>query len=332
MTETQAAPIGDEDTDNLATVTAATAAEVVDTLEADRIRVRVIQLRDEMSQGYFEMGALLHRISVKGLYTQWRKPDGKTYEHFREYVEHEVDFAFRKAKHLMSIWWWFAEELGDPAVAEKVKAIGWTKAAALVGVVDGKNVDKWVEKAKNLGVKELGEETRMALEKADRSRRPARSGVVVKPQPETTLTGEPSTKGAAMSTPAPLSGSANQSRQGVDPLSDGEIRDHRSRWTIYLDGEQRKNVETAIDAASEVAEVEADGKGFLLDLIATNFLATHAGASGNNIGEHKVNLRNEILRAVERSLGVDLVAFDQGTSDAIFGLATLDRVAAGEAK
>jgi len=312
-------------------------AEVIDAaertknqLDTDKLRTRVLRLRDQMAEHYFEMGRLLHRINKEGLYTHWQGPDGRPYQHFRDYVEHEVDFAFRKAKHLMSIWWWFAEELGDKVVMEKIKEIGWTKAAMLVGVVDGKNVDKWIDKAKALGVKELGDETRMAMEAAAVKQRPARP---TKPADSSGGGGaSASTAASGGEMPVPLPGVAEldpaaESRVGVDPLDDGQMRDHRSRWTVLLAGEQRVNIERAIDIASEMAEVEADGKGFLLDLVATGFLSMHAGTVGNNDREHKINFRNEMLRSIERALGVDIVAIDRVTNKPLFGMETVDRLA-----
>ena len=315
--------------------------ETVATLEADKLRLRVLTLRDQMGEAYFEMGRLLHRINKEGLYTNWESPQGGRYQQFRDYVEHEVDFAFRKAKHLMSIWWWFAEELGDKVVMEKIKEVGWTKAAMLVGVVDGKNVDLWIGKAKQLGVKELGDETKSAMEAAAMSRRPARPNSDASPNDKTGAssggsgasdTADASGGGGGTGLPAPLPSATEdpraESRRGVDPLSEEESRDHRSRWTVLLSGEQRVNIERSIDMASRVAEVEADGKGFLLDLVATTFLATHSGTVGNNSEEHRINFRNEILRGVERALGVDLVAIDPANDTPLFGMKVIDRMAA----
>lgn len=305
-----------------------TAAEVVNQKEADGIRVRIGELRDQMTEGYFEMGRLLYVVSKKGLYTQWRGPNGKPYKTLADYVEHEVAFALRKAKYLMSISWWFQEELGDPTVMEKVKGLGWQKVAYLVGVIDSKNADAWVEKAKRLGIKELNDEARMAMEKANRPRRPSR---------ESAGGGGGGGRSAASSS-APSAGGkldapeaeAEQERLGVDPLSSDEARDHVTRWTIMLSGEQRLNIERAIDTAAKIAEAEVDGKGYLLDFVATGFLALHGGTGGSNDEEHKVNFRNDLLRGIERVLGVDLVAFDRGTARTIFGAQTVDRVAALE--
>lgn len=319
-------------------------------VEATRVRERIAELRDRMTDDYFEIGRLLYHAQREGIYRLWEGPDGKAYETFSEYVEHEVAFKYRKAKYLMSIWWWFGEKLNDPEVFAQVKQVGWTKAAALVGVVDGKNVDMWMQKASDLGVKELESEARVALEKAGRQRpkievqtkvgkghiegpnlfspaaqvvdTPGKLESITEPSAVDTvikrgLSGDPMT--SAMSHPAPMSGSPEHVRQGVDPLSDGEVRLHRTIWRVMMDGEQQANVEKAIDMASKVAGVEADGKGFLLDLIATHFLSLYnmtAPPHGRSLSD---TFRGDVLKAVERSFGIDIVALERGTFKPVFG-------------
>lgn len=292
--------------------------------ESERVRAKVIRLRDAMASNYFEMGKLLFRVNSESLYRNWMSPDGKPYVHFRDYVEKEVDFAFRKAKYLMTIWWWFAEELGDPAVTEKIKEIGWGKAAALVGIVNSKNVDKWVDKAKKLGVKELNDECRMALEAANKSRPPMRN-VKVRELPETSLTKDVLAEKKESLQQANIDISQEE-EIGVEPLSDEDKRTHRARWTVMLDGMQRGNIESAIDRASEVAEIEADGKGTLLDFVATSFLAEFGGSVGNNDKENQINFRNQVLSSIERLFSVNVVAFDRQSMRPIYGEKTIDRI------
>lgn len=343
-------------------------------IEAEKLRNRVAELRDRMTEDYFEIGRLLYYIQQRGIYRLWEGPDKKPYETFSDYVEHEVAFKYRKAKYLMGIWWWFGEKLDDPAVFDQVKSIGWTKAAALVGVVDEKNVVQWVEKATELKVKELESEVRVALEKAGRKRPtidvqtkagPGHieqgtlfgGGKEKKPTPpasskldaiaegrdtqktdavatgdsiKTTLDGMPAT--AAVSHPAPLSGAPETIRQGVDPLSDGEVRLHRTIWRVMMDGEQQKNVDLAIDMASKIAGVENDGKGYLLDLIATQFLSFFNTMSPHNDRSHEETFRADVLKAVERAFGIDIVALERGTVKPVYGGEILARAEAEEAE
>jgi len=289
--------------------------------DLDKLRSRVLVLRDEMGEAYFELGRLLHRINKDGLYVHWLGPNGKPYESFHDYVEHEVDFEFRKAKYLMSIWWWFAEELGDKEVMEKVKQIGWTKAAMLVGVVDSKNADAWISKAKELKVRDLREQTRFAIEAAQRGRRPDR------------LRDAGQTNGdRELPLPQPLAAApaqAQDDRKGIDPLTPKEEKEHMSLWAVKVTGDQRVNIELAIDAAHHIAESDPDTKGYLLDLVATSFLATRGGAVGHNDREDKINFRNDVLRAIERTFAVDLIAVERGTDRPLFGKAVIDRLAGG---
>jgi hypothetical protein len=292
--------------------------------ELDRLRSRVLVLRDEMGEAYFELGRLLHRINRDALYVNWNGPEGKPYKSFYDYVEYEVDFAFRKAKYLMSIWWWFAEELGDKDVMEKVKQIGWTKAALLVGVVDGKNVDLWIGKAKASNVKELREKTRSALEVA-RKRRPDRGAE--SPSQDTGVRDLPLPMPAAAHPESMESSMLISKRIGVDPLTQQEEDEHPSLWAVKLRGDQRVNVEMAIDVAHHIAETEKDSKGHLLDLIATAFLALRGGTVGENDRRDKVNFRHTLLTLTERSLGVDLIAIDRATNKPLYGFDAIERMA-----
>jgi hypothetical protein len=330
-------------------------------MQADRVRERIIELRDRMTDDYFEMGRLLFYAQKQGIYRLWNGPDGNPYETFSDYVEHEVSFKYRKAKYLMSIWWWFGEQLQEE-VFDKIRDIGWTKAAALVGVVDEKNADAWVAKASEMKVKELESEVRHALEKAGRKRPtidvttssgkghvkapeipagkeksptpPASSKIdeiaegadtnaISSDSIRKNLDGSPVTAG--FSHPAPMSGAPESVRQGVDPLTDGEVRLHRSLWRCMMDGEQQANVEKAIDMASKVAGVESDGKGYLLDLIATHFLAMFNLTSPYNEEGKKEAFRHEVLKAVENSFRIDIVALERGTMNVVHGAEVLEK-------
>lgn len=362
-----------KDGDNLVTVTGSAIAppEVMSErqVEARNLRNRVIDLRDRMTDDYFEIGKLLYRIAKENYYRLYQDGDGNYYEKFSDYVEREVDFQFRKAKYLMSIWWWFDQELHDPDVFRKVKEIGWTKAAMLVGVVDTKNVDVWVQKAKELRVKELNEEVKIAMERAGKNRRPnigdpdditsslssgkessqasgsevgaqnasptsnpqsdkkadfEKAGKAAEPITHN-LDGSPRT--AAVSVPAPMTGAPESMRTGVDPLADGEKRLHRTRWTVIMDGEEKEIVETAIDVASRIAGVENDGKGYLLSLVATTFLATYNGISYDNERQLFGGIRQEVLSCVEKAFGIDLISLDKKTGEVVYGSGTVDKLA-----
>ena len=61
-------------------------------IEAEKLRNRVHELRDRMTEDYFEIGRLLYYIQQRGIYRLWEGPDDRPYETFSDYVEHEVAF------------------------------------------------------------------------------------------------------------------------------------------------------------------------------------------------------------------------------------------------
>lgn len=70
---------------------------------------------------------------------------------------------------------------------------------------------------------------------------------------------------------------------------------------------QFENVDRALTKAKEMAESEKPGNA--LDLMATEFLSTHAG----------IDTIQEYLRSVEKNAGVRLVAYDEKEDSVIFG-------------
>lgn len=130
--------------------------------DPDLIRGRIIELKNEIDNAYFELAMRLHQVwnggkDGKPMYLQWG------FHSWNEYVEKELDFAIRKAQYLISIWSWFGVEVGDQSIIEKIRPLGWTKVKELVGVVSAANADEWIEKAKSMSSTQLADEARSVL-------------------------------------------------------------------------------------------------------------------------------------------------------------------------
>lgn len=135
---------------------------------ANAVHLRIMSLLKKYEETYFELARSLFEVSARKLY---RQMDHK-YASFEEYVEKSVGIDFRKAKYLVSIWWWFGvEQRGDPVLLEGAQEIGWSKAKELVGVVDKKNAEVWFEIAKTKNRDYLVKAAKAALKKAGRKRR-----------------------------------------------------------------------------------------------------------------------------------------------------------------
>ncbi len=310
-------------------------------VQADLVRKRIIELRDAVASSYFELGRHLYHVQKEALYQLWG------YDSFGDYVDGEVTFAWRKAMYLMRIYRYFALELGNKQVFDKVRELGWSKAAALVEVVDAKNVDVWVEKAAVMPVKKLEDEARLAKKaKADRKKERA-TGRVTQTNEDNEAAERhadaEARKGNALYTEGerdadPPPGTVvhrplDDERQGADPVSDDEPRLRRHNFTVKVSDDQKGNVELAMSLANDLIddgesrqnkEKNRDAGGMLLDHISTSFIASYNGSVRESKVKHRANFRFEMLRSVERSLGVKIVALDEETNDVVFGQETVD--------
>jgi hypothetical protein len=278
------------------------------------------------------------------MYRQWG------FDSFQEYVDQEVSFEFRKARYLMSIWHYFGEELSDhPDVFEKIKGIGWTKAAYLVDVVDDKNVDAWVELAVELPARRLNEEARTAKDMRRGGSKVAPSPVDVELHRRGAVEKESAGAESDQETYVPgghgYTGESSGGRDGDSVVSDAPLQtptgdrlgadppavEDRQRWSVRLDRTQKENVVLALRIAGEIAgeiDKNLDAEGYLLDFVATGFTAFHNGTVRENKKKHREGFLVAMLEAVERSLGVDIIAVKKGGEDVVYGEQTISRMEA----
>jgi hypothetical protein len=303
---------------------------------ADQIRLRVTELRDKVAESYFEIGRHLHTIQKEALYKLWG------YETFSAYVDEEVTFKWRKAMYLMKIYRYFALELNNDSVFDKVKPLGISKAAALTDVVTEKNADKWVEKAEKLSVAALEDEVRRAKEAkklraqqrkdAEDQRRDTEAAEREEDrksrQGNAVYDGQPSTTGDPIGDGAGVFGG-----DSIDPVSGAEDKEIRSNMTVRLTKDQKSNIEAACRTASYFIddqktntekEKNHDAKGYLLDFVATGFLAFHGSTVRENIRKHSANLRNDTLAAFERAFGLRIIAVSAESADVMYGIKHVD--------
>jgi len=123
-------------------------------------RKRILELHDLVERSYMEIAGLLYRSFTEGWYKEWGFQD------WESYVVTEVGYSLRKAQYLMKIFHWCCVEQKDEKLLNKLEEIGWSKAKALTGVVTSNNVDKFVEKAKNLTVEEFEEVVKKTTKKS----------------------------------------------------------------------------------------------------------------------------------------------------------------------
>lgn len=110
-------------------------------------RKKIKDLCKTVDESYLELGRHLYNAYYGDYWDDWG------FESFEDYCMEELGFAERKAKYLFTIWKRFQVDLG--IAKAKLEKIGWTKASRIVGIVDEKNVEKWLDRARTLKVREL---------------------------------------------------------------------------------------------------------------------------------------------------------------------------------
>jgi hypothetical protein len=123
-------------------------------------------LAEKIKETFWTLGGVLSFIRRHKSYATI-EVDGVTpysgKQGFAQYVEAELDTHYRKAMYYIEIYETFAP-LGISE--EQVLALGWSKAKELCGVVNAKNVEKWLKKANELGREDLQAEIKSVRVKA----------------------------------------------------------------------------------------------------------------------------------------------------------------------
>lgn len=121
--------------------------EVLPPASFDDLRREVMEAKNQSEAAYWRLAMGLFTVWNESAYAEWG------YANFNEYVDNELDMQRRKAQYLVAIAGWFGEQSSE--VQEWVKALGWTKARELVGVVDESNADEWRELAEESSLRDL---------------------------------------------------------------------------------------------------------------------------------------------------------------------------------
>jgi len=264
---------------------------------ATALRRRAKTLSRQLDTGYMELAKILYQIwdtpvggdSERGpLYTAWG------YLSFADYVEEELGIDRRKAQSLKAVWYRLEIELTDmdPAIKKRIVALGWTKVRELIRVLDLTNALDWVEQAEKFSYATLCAVIKTYLSRVEAARDLEDSY-----------------------------GDDDDHEPIHVPVPDENDEDISFKEVFALSKAQRDNIQLAITRAGELSGSRK--KGHNLDLICTDFLATND--FGKSTDPDRVP---RILAKLERALGVSIIALDNMDDSLIFGVNTLDRLAA----
>lgn len=124
----------------------------------DLLREEALKARDMVDQGYMLLAKCLYDIYHQDVFnTHWN------YTSFEDYIDNEIQIAYRKAMYLVEIYG--KAKLLNMDMA-RLERMGWSKARELIRVVDESNVDEWMSKAENCTVKELNIQVKQERDKS----------------------------------------------------------------------------------------------------------------------------------------------------------------------
>lgn len=165
----QAKQVLEADSSNLVPIRGGESVEVLTESEtyANAVHIRIKELLRRYEETYFEIARALFEVAARKLYLSMTP----SYPSFEKYTEEAVGIEFRKARYLVSIWWWFGiEQRAHPSLLQQAQEIGWTKSKELVSVVDRSNADRWFDLARTLNLGDLAKAANAALKKAGKKR------------------------------------------------------------------------------------------------------------------------------------------------------------------
>lgn len=249
--------------------------------DPERIRGRIVFLKETIDTAYFELAQLLYHVwnggdDGKPLWMGWG------FKSFNEYVEKELDFGIRKAQYLIQIWNYFGIQQGGDLI-DKVRGLGWSKVKELVGVVTPQNAETWVSKATEMTAPELADEARAILREQKISAAEAKKGPAAEPE-----------AGIDAAEPPP-----EQEEEPSVPMS------------FKFTGGQARMVDDAVKRAMELGRTKV--RSHALSLVCQDFLSTNEAMAAGAVSKKKAVAA--VLKKFESLLGVRIIAVDLEAGD-----------------
>jgi hypothetical protein len=291
---------------------------------ADKLRKRSKTLVRELDMGYVELAKLLylaHEIPIDNdpkkppTYTRWG------YETFGQFAQDELGLYRRKAERLRSIGRALEVELAglDPALKERLTALGWSKLRELVRIFynkhDRKTVNKWVEFAEEHNWTQTYRAVGKALDKMG-----VKNGQPVDDVTESVIDEDAEEEdGSVLEDAGEDDGYYGAGNMTVKDAADALPQPERTKMFSFMAiDEQIDVIAAALDRAEELGGERS--KSAKLALICTDFLATNSFGKPDD-----PKTRVSYLRKLEKLLGIKLVAINE-KNDVFYGFKALKKL------
>jgi hypothetical protein len=286
---------------------------------ARNVRSKAQGLAKDIESYCMALGEILYRVydtPIDGdprngpIYKAWG------FNSFADYAERELGLHRKKAEQLRGIWYHIEIQLArlEKPVREQLFALGFSKLREIKRVLDIDNAKWWAERAPTMNyqtVLDTVSKVRDARENASIESAIRAGGDPVKQSND--LDRDPNWH--------------------LHPVADTGPRPE-SYWTppeteeqfnkrFVFNAEQLETVKLAIQRAAELSNSKSSGKN--ISLICLDFL------SNNDFSSAKMEQRLRFVAKMEKLLGLRLVAVDPDMNEVLYGLSTLQALAAESA-
>lgn len=286
---------------------------------AKKLRAEAKELVESLETGYMNLAKILFTVfdtpvdgdrQKKPIYTLWG------FDTFRDYAEQELNLHYKKAESLRFIWYRIEIELDgmNPLVKKRLLALGWSKVRELCRIIKLSNVEAWVTKAETMNYQTVEAAVRKARERQEGeevAREIRKQGDPIKKSNQLVGKYEDSDESAP-----PEQESARDSWDVADKDPREEPL-YSKNFKFYPD--QLETVRLAIDRAKELSGSERPGHNF--SLICLDFLAN------NDFTKASEEQKLRYVAKLEKLIGYKFIVVDSSSTDVLYGLATLEKVA-----
>jgi len=290
---------------------------------AKKVRAQAKELVESLETGYMDLAQILFTVydtpidgdrEKKPIFTTWG------FNTFRDYAEQELGLHYKKAERLRLIWYRIEIELDgmNPLVKKRLVALGWSKVRELCrpGLLKLSNVESWVTKCENMNYQTVEAVVRKALDRLEGEeveREVRKQGDPVKKSNKLVGKYEEGESGEGMD---PLL-VPPRDHWGADEKDNGEEPLFSKNFKFYP--EQLETVRLAIDRAKELSGSSRPGHNF--SLICLDFLAN------NDFTKASEEQKLRYVAKLEKLIGYKFIVVDPTSTDVLYGLATLEKVA-----
>lgn len=273
-----------------------------------KVRRRAKQLSGAINRGEMELAEILWNVydtPIEGDSNRGPVWAGWGFDSFAHYAEEELGLKRRKAERLRQIWMNVEVRLGD-RVDRKLKKrlynLGWTKVREIAPLLTPKNFEKWVTMAEEKTYADLTAHTKVFRERVAEAR-DRRERIRLYETVEET----------------------DEYKEEEDLLDTVEHDKPEMKVMVTQFGMFEEQLETVEQALKQAAQVTgSDKRSRNLSLVCLDFVA-HSGI--NKKGSNPVV---RYMARMEKSTGIRIIAVDPETNNVVYGMSTLEQLAAGE--